>query len=288
MNEDRHDEQVVDDRPYSRRWLVRGAAAFAVAGGIGSLGLVRWASASDDDAKDDDTYDDRDSRDDDDRIDDKDDTSDDHDHGDDDHHDDDDDRGGMSSAAVEGENRVEIRDEAFIPATITINAGEWVTWINFDDDEHTATGEDFDTGKMDTGARAEIQFNEPGTFVYTCQFHPEMIGEVIVLGDAGTPEASPVASPEASPALTPASGGGPEAVTIVDFAFEPQTLQIPVGTTVVWTNNGQAPHTVTGGPLDSGTLRSGDSFQFTFNTAGTVEYVCAFHAQMTGTIEVTG
>lgn len=301
MNEDRHDSEVVDDRPYSRRWLVRGAAAFAVAGGIGGLGVVRWAAASDDDDDkydddDDDKYDDRESRDDDDHLDDKDDDHDD-DHDDDDHadhdddddkDDDDDDRGETTSSAAPGEHRVEIRDEEFIPATITINAGEWVTWVNFDDDEHTATGEDFDTGEMDTGARAEIQFNTPGTFVYTCQFHPEMIGEVIVLGVAATPQASPAASPEASPSATSAADGGREEVSIIDFAFEPQTLQIPVGTTVIWTNNGEAPHTVTGGPLDSGTLRSGDSFQFTFNTAGTFDYVCAFHPQMTGTIDVTG
>jgi len=291
MNEERHDNDVVDDRPYSRRWVVRGAAAFTVAAGIGSLGLVRWAAAKDDDEKED-----RDS------LDDSDDEKDDYgdDRGDDhDDHDDRDDKdddeyatAGSESTAGPDEHRVEIRDEQFIPATITIEAGEWVTWVNFDDDEHTATGEDFDTGKLDTGARGEVQFNTPGSYRYTCQFHPEMHGEVIVLGGAATPqaspEASPIASPEASPQASPAAGGGQERVTIVDFAFEPQTLTVPVGTTVVWTNTGNAPHTVTGGPLDSGALRSGDTFQFTFTKAETVNYLCEFHPQMTATIEVTG
>jgi plastocyanin len=292
MTQQSHDDEVIDDRPYSRRWLVRGAAAFAIAGGIGSLGMVRWASAQDDDDYDDsdDEYEDRGSLDDDD----KDDHGDDHggdDHGGDDHDDDDrhdDDAIEAESTAGPDEHRVEIRDEAFIPATITVNTGEWVTWINFDDDEHTATGEDFDTGDMDTGARAEVQFNTPGSYTYVCQYHSDMVGEVIVLGAEGTPQASPEASPAASPAASPVAGGGQEAVSIIDFAFEPQTLQVPVGTTVVWTNNGSAPHTVTGDPLDSGTLSAGDTFQFTFNSAGTFDYVCAFHAQMTGTIEVTG
>lgn len=35
------------------------------------------------------------------------------------------------------------------------------------------------------------------------------------------------------------------AVSIVDFAFEPAELTIPVGTTVVWTNEGDQSHTVT-------------------------------------------
>jgi plastocyanin len=297
MNEDRRDNEVVDDRPYSRRWLVRGAAAFAVAGGVGSLGVVRWAAAKDSD-DDDDDYEDRGSLDDDDHGDDHGDDKDDHDddshdddHGGDDRDDDsqdDDDAAGSTGAANPDEHRVEIRDEAFMPATITVDAGQWVTWVNFDDDEHTATGEGFDTGDMETGARADVQFNTSGTFTYVCQYHSHMVGEVIVLSAIGTPQASPVASPQASPAASPVAGGGQQTVAIVDFAFEPQTLQVPVGTTVVWTNEGEAPHTVTGDPLDSGTLNAGDSFQFTFNTAGTVDYVCAFHAQMTGTIEVTG
>ncbi len=295
MNEERHDNEVVDDRPYSRRWLVRGAAAFAVAGGIGSLGVVRWAAAKDDDeddreSLDDDDYDheDHDDDHDDDREDHDDDYNDDRD--DDDDHDDDhdDDSAGASSAAGPDEHVVEIRDEEFVPATITVEAGAWVTWINFDDDEHTATGEDFDTGKLDIGERGEVQFNTPGTFIYTCQFHPEMQGEVIVLAGSATPQASPEASPVASPEASPVAAGGRETVSIVDFAFEPQTLEVPVGTTVVWTNDGDAPHTVTGGPLDSGALSSGDTFQFTFATAGTVDYVCQFHPNMTGTIEVTG
>jgi plastocyanin len=78
------------------------------------------------------------------------------------------------------------------------------------------------------------------------------------------------------------------AVSIVDFAFEPATLEVAAGTTVTWTNNGSAPHTVTAddGSFDSGELAPGASFSFTFESAGSVAYHCNIHPQMTATITV--
>ena len=80
------------------------------------------------------------------------------------------------------------------------------------------------------------------------------------------------------------------AVSIVDFAFEPASLEVATGTTVTWTNNGQARHTATddNGTFDSGRLQSGETFSFTFNTPGTFAYHCDVHPDMTGTIVVTG
>jgi plastocyanin len=79
-------------------------------------------------------------------------------------------------------------------------------------------------------------------------------------------------------------------VSIVDFAFNPKTITVPVGTTVQWTNNGNAPHTVTstsGSPaFDSGTLNSGDTFRHTFTTAGEFSYRCSIHPSMTGKVIV--
>jgi plastocyanin len=65
--------------------------------------------------------------------------------------------------------------------------------------------------------------------------------------------------PVASFHLSAAAQSDPTAsVSVVDFAFEPATLEVPVGTTVTWTNNGSRPHTVTAddGSFDSGPLRS--------------------------------
>ena len=58
------------------------------------------------------------------------------------------------------------------------------------------------------------------------------------------------------------------------------------GDTVVWTNKDSAPHTVTGGSLNSGTLSGGQTYSFTFNAAGTVSYACSFHPSMTGKVVV--
>jgi plastocyanin len=79
------------------------------------------------------------------------------------------------------------------------------------------------------------------------------------------------------------------AVTIVDFAFQPASLEVTAGTTVTWTNSDAAPHTVTAdnGEFDSGRLAPGASFSQTFDAAGTFTYHCEIHPQMAGTIVVT-
>ncbi|MDQ6603846.1 MAG: cupredoxin family copper-binding protein [Chloroflexota bacterium] len=81
-------------------------------------------------------------------------------------------------------------------------------------------------------------------------------------------------------------------VNIVNLTFNPMSLTIPVGTTIVWTNQDTAGHTTTSdtGVWDSGLampLKKGDTFKFTFNQVGTFPYHCMIHAFMTGTIVVT-
>lgn len=86
------------------------------------------------------------------------------------------------------------------------------------------------------------------------------------------------------------AGNAGTSVSIEGFAFSPAVLTIPVGTTVTWTNNDGTNHTVTsdGGAFDSGALGSGDTFQFTFDEAGSYPYHCTIHPNMTGTIVVEG
>jgi amicyanin len=78
-------------------------------------------------------------------------------------------------------------------------------------------------------------------------------------------------------------------VTIENFAFNPATITVKKGTTVTWTNKDSAAHTVT---TDSGSgptsqlLNQGDSYTFTFNTAGTFNYHCQPHPNMKGTVIV--
>lgn len=91
----------------------------------------------------------------------------------------------------------------------------------------------------------------------------------------------------ATPGEGDASASGEVAVSIADFAFG-DPIEVPVGTTVTWTNLDSAPHTVTqtGGGFQSGKLDEGATFSFTFDTPGTYEYFCEYHANMKGTITV--
>ena len=95
-----------------------------------------------------------------------------------------------------------------------------------------------------------------------------------------------ILTPEPGTSTTGSSG---VEVAIKDFAFNPPDLSIKVGTTVTWTNNDGVGHTVTStdGVFESGVLAKGQTFSYTFNTAGTFPYHCTPHQNMTATITVT-
>src|SRR5258707_134287 len=78
-------------------------------------------------------------------------------------------------------------------------------------------------------------------------------------------------------------------VKIGNFTFGPQTLTIPVGTTVTWENDDDIPHVVAekDGKFRSKALDTGDKFSQVFSTPGKVAYYCAIHPHMTGEIVVT-
>lgn len=77
-------------------------------------------------------------------------------------------------------------------------------------------------------------------------------------------------------------------VTMGQRNFVPQTLTIEAGETVRWTNKSAVSHTVTSQDnlFDSGTIRPGGIFSYTFSTPGQYQYVCTIHAGMAGTVIV--
>lgn len=92
-------------------------------------------------------------------------------------------------------------------------------------------------------------------------------------------------------ALAPAAAAaGDLQVTIDDFAFVPEMLQVAAGTTVRWTNRDDSPHTVVsdGAPrvLRSPPMDTGGSFAFTFAAPGTYRYYCSLHPHMQGVVMV--
>src|SRR5437764_9340644 len=89
----------------------------------------------------------------------------------------------------------------------------------------------------------------------------------------------------AAPALPAAKAGG-TTVTIKDRQYDPDPVTVAVGDTITWSNASDEDHNVRGGPFNSPTLHSGNTFSFTFDQKGTVKYVCDFHPTMKGTIKV--
>ncbi len=92
----------------------------------------------------------------------------------------------------------------------------------------------------------------------------------------------------ATPVASSADPAG-VAISILEYAFDAPTVEIPVGTTVTWTNDGGVIHTTTStdGLWDSEILSSDDEFTYTFDEAGSFEYVCSLHPSMVGEIVVT-
>ena len=79
-------------------------------------------------------------------------------------------------------------------------------------------------------------------------------------------------------------------------AFSPNPVQIQPGTTVVWSNNDNTPHTITSGmglndtnkgkAFDSGPIAIGKTYSHKFDVAGTYDYFCTLHPTMVGTVSV--
>jgi plastocyanin len=185
------------------------------------------------------------------------------------------------------EGSIEIRivsedADGFQPNDLTVDLGQSVTFVNAHDDEHTATGSGFDTGEIDRGGTATVVLDEPGRFAYACNYHPVMTGTISVRDENGEVPEAPTRNQD-----VPADA---IEVQIVNFAFEPASVTVPAGGTVVWINNDSAPHTATGldGEFDSDILDPGASFAWEFTEPGAVAYQCSLHPAMQGTVEVTG
>jgi plastocyanin len=84
-------------------------------------------------------------------------------------------------------------------------------------------------------------------------------------------------------------GGGGTEVSMQDIAFDPAEVTVAVGDTVTWTNNDSVGHDVTGDSFssgDAGGMAGGDTFEHTFEEAGTFDYVCTVHPGMEGSVVV--
>jgi plastocyanin len=173
------------------------------------------------------------------------------------------------------------------PDVAIVPQGHTVEWTNADSIVHTVTstegfGEIFDSSLIDVDGSFMLDTTdlEAGEYEYLCTLHAWMTATLVI---EEPKEAVKVTMPEGA--------GIPEEGQIF---YDPQIIDVTVGTTVVWENLDSTVHTVTSGQppvdsdgvFDSEMMASGDKFEFTFTSAGSQDYYCTFHPWMVGTVNV--
>jgi plastocyanin len=88
----------------------------------------------------------------------------------------------MAAPAFAADHAVTIKGMKFNPPTLTIAAGDTITFTNEDGAPHTATASDgaFDTGRLAGGESATVTVEAAGEHAYICQIHTSMKGTVTV------------------------------------------------------------------------------------------------------------
>lgn len=174
----------------------------------------------------------------------------------------------------------------YSPDVAVVTQGYMVEWTNADSVAHTATntenyGDAFDSGLMIEGDVFTLDTTdmEVGEYVYECSFHPWMVATLVI---EAAKEPIKVTIPQGAAILEDGQ-----------IFYDPEILDITVGTTVVWDNVDTTVHTVssgkapeTDGIFDSEMMSVGGIFEFTFTDVGTFDYFCTFHPWMVGTVNV--
>jgi LPXTG-motif cell wall-anchored protein len=102
-----------------------------------------------------------------------------------------------------------ISDFRFTPSTITVSAGESVTWTNNGPAPHSATADDgsFDTGILRKGSSGSHTFTRAGTYTFHCTPHPFMTGRIVVVAASSGGGGSTSGSASGSGSSAGASAG---------------------------------------------------------------------------------
>ncbi len=106
-----------------------------------------------------------------------------------------------------------------------------------------------------------------------------------------TPTAVPVQPPPTTP-QTPSTSA--QIIQMQGGQFNPNNVQVKLGTTVIWINNDTVPHTVTSGQpgapdgrFDSGPIPPNGRFQLQASAGGIYAYFSKSDETMTGTVAVS-
>ncbi|MGI8475810.1 MAG: ScyD/ScyE family protein [Thermomicrobiales bacterium] len=170
-------------------------------------------------------------------------------------------------------------------------SGRLVKQIGAETLEVVASGINLPIG-LGIGPDGAFYVSEPGTGANNGQ------GSVLRVTAGAKPvrvDTADVQEPICGDAATPPPAAGADTteliVRVFDFGFEPATLTVNAGATVLWVNTGAAEHEIVGSAngaqiFDSGPLATGGTFLYTFAAPGTYDYACSIHPQMTGRIIV--
>jgi len=173
------------------------------------------------------------------------------------------------------------------PDVAVVTQGDTVEWRNVDEVVHTVTsvegyGETFDSSLMEFGEFFTLDTTDLaiGEHEYLCIVHPWMLATLVI----EEPK-------EAIKVVIPEGAAIPEDDQIF---YDPEVIDVTVGTTVAWENADNTMHTATSGNPDGGAdgvfdsdiMSAGDKFEFTFTDAGNYDYYCILHPWMIGTVNV--
>jgi plastocyanin len=89
--------------------------------------------------------------------------------------------GGNTSGQAESA-QIEMSDDVFKPAQLTVPVGTKVTWINLGTKAHTVVDNDklFDSGLVNVNGQFSYTYTAPGNYPYHCAPHPKMLGLIVV------------------------------------------------------------------------------------------------------------
>ena len=116
---------------------------------------------------------------------------------------------GVTAAGAAPPVALSIKNFAFSPATLTVQAGTTVRVTNDDSVTHTfasdpGDAQSWDSGPINPGSSFSVTFAQPGRFGFHCNIHTFMTGTVVVDAAPATTTAPP--PPTTAPTNTAAPG----------------------------------------------------------------------------------
>ena len=179
----------------------------------------------------------------------------------------------------------------------TVNVGKFPHWIAASSDGGTAyvTNEGANNVSVLDIEKERVLATIPvGNAPRKIVVQPGPVGKTGTIAPPTMPATMAVHAAPASAAPVPAAAppaaatGAPGQVRIENFAFAPASIKVAPGTTVVWSDADQIPHTSTSkdGVWDSKPIQPGGTFKVTFSKPGTYVYGCTIHPFMQATVVV--